>query len=106
MSEVHDLLQQFRRGLAFRRATLEAAWRNTDPEAGFKAVYRAAHNLAGAAGAYERHDLAQAAAEVEKGVAVWLKAPPDARPPAAGLRRLLGRPWQRLMDAIEAEAAR
>lgn len=103
MGEVDPLLLQFRTGLAQRRAALEAGWNDADEAQGLVTLCRVAHNLAGAAGAYRRDALHRAAADLERGVLVWLKAAPETRPPAAGLKRLLGPLWRGLLEQIETE---
>lgn len=105
MGEVDPLLLQFRAGLAQRRAALEAGWDDADEAQGLAALCRVAHNLAGAAGAYRRDALHRAAADLERGVLVWLKTAIDSRPPAAGLKRLLGPLWRCLLEQIELEQA-
>jgi hypothetical protein len=105
MNSHESLLQTFRTGLAERRAQLEAAWNDADAEAGLQALYPVVHRLAGAAGAYERFELHDAAKDLERGVLVWLKSPLDSRPPAAGLKRLLTPVWKTLLLRLESEAS-
>lgn len=105
MDPQDPLLLNFRAGLAARRALLEAAWNDADAEAGLHALYEVVHRLAGAAGAYERFELHDAARQLERGVLVWLKSPADSRPPAAGLKRLLSPVWKGLLARLDSEAA-
>jgi HPt (histidine-containing phosphotransfer) domain-containing protein len=105
MNPQDPLLLSFRVGLANRRAMLEAAWNDTDVEAGLQALYDVVHRLAGAAGAYERFELHDAARQLERGVQVWLKSPAESRPPAAGLKRLLSPVWKTLLARLDSEAS-
>lgn len=105
MNPQDPLLLSFRSGLAERRSLLEAAWNDADAEAGLQAVYDVVHRLAGAAGAYERFELHDAARQLERGVLVWLKSPADTRPPAAGLKRLLSPVWKTLLARLDGEVS-
>jgi len=106
MDDQTRLLNTFRAGLSMRRARLIAAWGSIDLEAGLQEAYQVTHKLAGAAGAYRLVELQQAALNLERGLHVWLRTDPSARPPAEGLKRLLGPVYRGLLECLENTATK